>query len=91
MCSVKLNISRNKLLIISYNQRRFYFIRTHILHCIFIVLIACVMRKDIRHEIFDVVAPKQMTKEEIFDINARKFGYEPKKFLSMDGKSRSFS
>jgi len=54
-------------------------------------IIACVMRKDIRDEIFDVVAPKQTTKEEIFSINARRFGFEQTTFLSMDGKSRTFS
>lgn len=54
-------------------------------------IIECVIRQNIHDEIFDVVAPQQATKEEMFSQNARMFGFKKTKFLSMDGESQTFS
>jgi len=44
-------------------------------------IIATIISQEIRAEVFDVVAPIQSTKKEIFTINAKRFGFEETVFL----------
>ena len=44
-------------------------------------IIASIISKNIRAEVFDVVAPLQSTKKSIFTQNAKKFGFEATVFL----------
>ena len=54
-------------------------------------IIEAIIEKNIVGEIFDVVAPKQANKEEVFSINAERFGFEKTKFVSNDQTGRIFS
>lgn len=65
--------------ILETNSRTNYIHRDDVLG-----IIECVIKQDIDSEIFDVVAPKQATKKEIFSQNARMFGFEKTVFLSTD-------
>jgi len=47
-------------------------------------IIESIIAQDVRDEIFDVVAPLQCTKKEIFSQNAEAFGFEKTEFLSGD-------
>ena len=47
-------------------------------------IIESIIGQDVRDEIFDVVAPLQCTKKEIFSKNAETFGFEKTEFLSGD-------
>lgn len=47
-------------------------------------IIESIIAEDVRDEIFDVVAPLQCTKKEIFAQNAELFGFEKTEFLSGD-------
>jgi len=47
-------------------------------------IIESIIVQDVRDEIFDVVAPLQCTKKEIFSKNAEAFGFEKTEFLSGD-------
>ncbi len=56
-----------------------------------ISIIESIMEQDIRSEIFDVVAPVQLTKKVIFDQNAKKFGFKETEFLKGDIKGKALS
>jgi len=43
-----------------------------------------IIRQNIRDEVFDVVAPVQSTKKEIFTQNAKQFGFKETEFLNGD-------
>lgn len=43
-----------------------------------------IIRRNIRDEVFDIVAPVQSTKKEIFRQNAKAFGFEETEFLNGD-------
>ena len=47
-------------------------------------IIESIIAQDVRDEIFDVVAPLQCSKKEIFAQNAERFGFEKTEFLSGD-------
>ena len=47
-------------------------------------IIESIIAQDVRDEIFDVLAPLQCTKKEIFSQNAERFGFEKTEFLSGD-------
>ena len=47
-----------------------------------IAIIQSVINNNVENEIFDIVAPEQSTKKEIFSQNAKKFGFEETIFLS---------
>jgi len=47
-------------------------------------IIESIIAQDVRDEIFDVVAPLQCLKKEIFSQNAEAFGFEKTEFLSGD-------
>ena len=47
-------------------------------------IIESIIGQDVRDEIFDVVAPLQCTKKEIFSQNEEVFGFEKTEFLSGD-------
>jgi hypothetical protein len=44
-------------------------------------IIKCIIEQEVRAEVFDVVAPIQSHKKEIFTLNAKKFGFEETLFL----------
>jgi len=47
-------------------------------------IIESIIEQDVRDEIFDVLAPLQCSKKEIFSQNAEMFGFEKTEFLSGD-------
>jgi hypothetical protein len=47
-------------------------------------IIESIIAQDVRDEIFDVVAPLQCSKKEMFSQNAKAFGFEKTEFLSGD-------
>lgn len=50
-----------------------------------------IIRENIRNEIFDVVAPVQCTKKEIFTQNAKLFGFKVTEFLNGDTQGKVLS
>lgn len=62
--------------ILPFNSRTNYVHRDDVVNIIVLMILY-----NIRSEIFDVVAPLQMTKEEIFALNAKKFGFKKTDFL----------
>ena len=59
--------------------------RTNYIHRDDVVgIIHSLIEKDIRAEVFDVVAPIQFTKKAIFAQNAKKFGFKETEFLGGD-------
>ena len=54
-------------------------------------IIASVISQNIRDEVFDVVAPVQCTKKEIFSQNAKAFGFDETEFLSGDEVGKMLS
>lgn len=60
-------------------------VRTNYVHRDDVVgIIESIIAQDVRDEIFDVVAPLQCSKKEIFSQNAEAFGFEKTEFLSGD-------
>lgn len=60
-------------------------VRTNYVHRDDVVgIIESIIEQDVRDEIFDVVAPEQCSKKEIFTQNAEVFGFEKTEFLSGD-------
>lgn len=63
--------------------------KTHYVHRDDVVyIIGLIILHEVEAEIFDVVAPIQTTKEHIFTLNSKRFGFQKTKFLThkMDGK-----
>jgi len=54
-------------------------------------IIESVIEKEIRSEIFDVIAPKQSNKKKIFAKNAKRFGFKETEFLKGDTKGKVLS
>jgi hypothetical protein len=54
-------------------------------------IIESIIKKDIRGEFFDVVAPLQSTKKVIFATNAGKFGFKKTEFLGGDVVGKELS
>lgn len=60
-------------------------VRTNYVHRDDVVgIIESIIAQNVRDEIFDVVAPEQCSKKEIFTQNAEIFGFEKTEFLSGD-------
>ena len=59
--------------------------RTNYIHRDDVVgIIESIILQDVREEVFDVVAPLQSSKKDIFTLNAKKFGFRPTEFLNGD-------
>ena len=54
-------------------------------------IIESIIAQNIRSEIFDVVAPIQSNKKEIFSKNAKRFGFKETEFLKGDTKGKELS
>jgi len=51
-------------------------------------IISDMIKKKVRGEICDVVAPIQSSKKEIFDQNAKRFGFEQTTFIGTDNEAK---
>jgi nucleoside-diphosphate-sugar epimerase len=66
--------------------------RTNYIHRDDVVgIITRIIDKDIRVEVFDVVAPRQSTKKVVFAQNAKKFGFKKTEFLGGDEVGKELS
>jgi nucleoside-diphosphate-sugar epimerase len=54
-------------------------------------IIGSCIEQNIKNKIFDVVAPKQTSKKEIFTQNSKQFNFKPSVFTSYDDKKKSLS
>ena len=54
-------------------------------------IIDSMIAHDVRAEVFDVVAPIQSSKKDIFMLNAKKFGFEKTEFLNGDKVGKTLS
>jgi nucleoside-diphosphate-sugar epimerase len=66
--------------------------RTNYIHRDDVVgIIESMIAHDVRAEVFDVVAPVQSSKKDIFTLNAKKFGFEKTEFLNGDKVGKTLS
>ena len=66
--------------------------RTNYIHRDDVVgIITSIIEKNIRVEVFDIVAPRQSTKKVVFAQNAKKFGFKETEFLGGDVVGKELS